>query len=400
MKMKRSSALSLFLVLLLAACQVLPPPIATPLQTEPPQGRSPQAVVPGYTMPELPAPEQPDVGVALQGLLDAQVRAQGILGMTMAVRLADGTVVGAGSGYSDPAGEIAWSLDTLSALGSVTKSFTAVVIMQLVEEGKLSLDETIDAWFPNQPNADKITVRMLLSHTSGLANYISFENVMDYKWVDEWTPLELVAEANRMAPVDEPGSRVAHYSNTNYILLGLIVEAITGNSWTKEVRSRIIEPLALENTTFLGEEGVWGGRMVAGYARTPDGYISSLEFPWYPHASTTWAAGAVVSTVADLLTFAGALFDGKLVSKETLAEMATPLAKETETGLLWGLGGATLEDLPPGAFGMGGDIPGYHAFFVGIQDTSSVVAALVNTEEGDVIAPSLMALEYLNTGGK
>ncbi len=77
--------------------------------------------------------------------------------------------------------------------------------------------------------------------------------------------------------------------------------------------------------------------------------------------------------------------------------MATPLGTEVETGLRWGLGGATLETLPAGAFGMGGDIPGYHAFFVGIQDTKLVVVALVNTEEGDAIGPSLMALDYLGS---
>jgi hypothetical protein len=94
------------------------------------------------------------------------------------------------------------------------------------------------------------------------------------------------------------------------------------------------------------------------------------------------------------MTFASALFDGELVSKETLAEMATPLGKNVESGRLWGFGGATLEELPA-AFGMGGDVPGYHAFFVGVQDTKVVVAALVNTEEDDVITPSLMAMEYL-----
>jgi len=264
-----------------------------------------------------------------------QVKEQGILGMIMAVRLPDGTVVSGSSGTTDPAGEKTWSLDTQSALGSVTKSFTAVVIMQLVEEGKLSLDDTIDAWFPDQPNADKITVRMLLSHTSGLANYISGDNSLEPRWAREYTPMELVAEANRLGPVDEPGSSIAHYSNTNYILLGLIVEAITGNSWAEEVRSRIIEPLHLEHTTFAGEEGVWDGTMLPGYFKTPDGYISTLELPSYPHSSTSWAAGEMVSTVSDLLTFATALFDGKLVSQETLAEMGTPLGKDPENGVVW-----------------------------------------------------------------
>ena len=78
--------------------------------------------------------------------------------------------------------------------------------MQLVEEGKLSLDDTIDTWFPEQPNGDRITVRMLLSHTSGIPNYISIENVMDEKWSHEWAPIDLVAEANKSGSVSEPGS--------------------------------------------------------------------------------------------------------------------------------------------------------------------------------------------------
>ncbi len=222
---------------------------------------------------------------ALQGLVDRQVKEQDILGMAMAVRLADGTVIGKASGYSDPSEKEAWSVDTVSAIGSVTKTFTAVVIMQLVEEGELSLDDTIDTWFPEQPNGDRITIRMLLSHTSGIANYISAQNVMEEKWTREWAPMDLVAEANKSGPVGEPGSSDAHYSNTNYVLLGLIVEEVTGNSWAQEVESRIIEPLYLRDTTFLSTEGVWGGIMVVGYAKTEDGYISALEWPWYPHSS-------------------------------------------------------------------------------------------------------------------
>jgi len=125
--------------------------------------------------------------------------------MIMAARLPDGSVVSRSSGYADPAKKTPWTTDTVSALGSVTKSFTAVVIMQLVQEGKLSLDDTIDEWFPAQPNGDKITVRMLLSHTSGLA--ASFRrNEKDPKWSEEWSPIDLVAEANRLGPVDKPAA--------------------------------------------------------------------------------------------------------------------------------------------------------------------------------------------------
>jgi len=333
---------------------------------------------------------------ALQGLLDQQVQEQDILGMAMSVRLADGTVIGKASGYSDPSGDEAWSVDTVSAIGSVTKTYTGVVVMQLVEEGKLSLDDTIDTWFPQQPNGDRITVRMLLSHTSGIANYISGENVMEGKWNKEWAPMDLVAEANKIGPVGESGSREAHYSNTGYILLGLIIENITGNSWAQEVESRIIEPLDLKDTTFLSKEGVWGSIMVVGYAKTADGYISSLEIPWYPHPSTVWSAGEIVTTLSDLMIFASALFDGKLVSRETLAIMAQPLGTDVDSGRTWGLGGATLEMGGFRGFGMGGDIPGYHGFFVGVLDTKLIVTALVNTEEGDVITPSISALEYIS----
>ncbi|GAH64071.1 unnamed protein product, partial [marine sediment metagenome] len=127
-----------------------------------------------------------------------------------------------------------------------------------------------------------------------------------------------------------------------------------------------------------------------------DGYISTLEIPGYPHASTVWSAGEVVSTVSDLMTFASALFDGKLVSKETLAVMAQPLGTDVDSGRTWGLGGATLEMGSFRGFGMGGDIPGYHGFFVGVLDTKLVVTALVNTQEGDVIMPSISALEYIS----
>jgi len=326
----------------------------------------------------------------LIALLDQQVEMQNIPGMVMAVRLADGTVIWGTSGHISPFGKERWNAHTPSLIASVTKTFTAVVVMQLVEQAKLSLDDTVATWFPEQPNGDRITVRMLLSHTSGLANYQDTFGTDIEKWTREWTPEELIAEANKAGPVGEPGSKVAHYSNTNYIILGLIIEKVAGNSWAHEVETRIIKPLGLKDTTFVNE-GMWDEGVIPGYLKTSDGYLSSLEFPWYPHASTAWAAGGMVSTVSDLMTFASALFDGKLVSRETLAIMAQSVG--TGGGREWGLGGGVAEVAGREGFGMGGDTTGYHAFFIGVLDSKLVVTALVNTEEGDVISPSIAALQ-------
>jgi D-alanyl-D-alanine carboxypeptidase len=333
------------------------------------------------------------IRAALHGLLEEHVEQQGIPGMIMAARLADGTLIWDTAGSTSPSGEGTWTADTVSAIGSIAKTFTAVVVMQLVEEGRLSLDDTADGWFPDLPGGDGITIRMLLSHTSGLANYSDVLGDDVEQWMRVWTPEELIAEAIAAGPVGEPGSARAYYSNTNYFILGLIIQAITGRTWAEEVESRIIEPLDLTHTAFIDGEGIWGGVLVPGYAATPDGYLSSLEFPWYPHTSTAWAAGGIVSTVSDLMTFATGLFDGRLVSSETLAVMAEPLGSDGERD--WALGGAAATIAGRAAFGMGGDVPGYHAFFVGVPDSQLVVAALVNAEEGDVISPSLSALEYL-----
>jgi D-alanyl-D-alanine carboxypeptidase len=177
--------------------------------------------------------------------------------------------------------------------------------------------------------------------------------------------------------------------------LGLIIEAITGNTWEHEVRTRIFEPLGLEHSTFVSDKKIWGTTMTEGYFKTPQGYVSILDIPNRPSPSTAWANGGVVSSLSDLMTFASALFDGRLVSKESLVEMTTPISEEPETGRLYGLGGATMKMLPPGAFGMGGDAEAYHSFFAGIRGTKYVVAALVNTSQGDAIGPSFMALDYI-----
>ena len=330
---------------------------------------------------------------ALAALLDEQVKQQEILGMAMAVRLADGTVIWDTSGYVDPNGKERWNADTPSLIASVTKTFTAVVVMQLVEEEKLSLNDAVNTWFPEQPNGGKITIRMLLSHTSGLAGFSSAWGTDLDKWSRDWTPEELIAEANKAGTVGKPGSSIAHYSNTNYIMLGRIIEKVTGNSWEHEIELRIIQPLGLKDTmcaTDYNKKDV----TAPGYIKTSDGYQSVLDHPWYSQvsASVGWAAGGIASSTSDLMTFASALFDGRLVSKETLELMSQPVG--TGDGRKWGLGGGEMEIDGHKAFAMGGDTPGYHAFFIGTLDGKFIVTALVNSE-GDVIAPSMDALKSI-----
>ena len=375
----------LFFATLLPACVAKEAPIAVPEGTP--------VVLENREDSTIDKDEHEQAKAALHDLLDQEVKKQNIPGMVMAERLADGTVIWDTSGTISPSGSEHWNANTQSLIASVTKTFTAVVVMQLVEEGKLSLDDTVDVWFPEQPNGDEITVRMLLSHTSGLANYQTTFGTEIAKWTRAWTPEELIAEANKSGPVGKPGSRVAHYSNTNYIMLGRIIEKITGNSWAHEVESRIINPLDLKDTTFVDEDE-WKGVVVPGFKRTPDGYLSSYEFPWYPHSSTAWAAGGMVSSVSDLMTFASALFDGKLVSMETLAMMAQPVGKEGQRA--WALGGGVMEVAGRKAFAMGGSTTGYRAFIVGIPESKLVVTALVNADEGNVIAPSMAALKYMS----
>jgi len=331
---------------------------------------------------------------ALQNLLDKEVEKQDILGMVMAVRLADGTVIWGTSGYVDPSGNERWSANTPSLIGSITKTFTAVVVMQLVEEGKLSLDDTVNTWFPEQPNGDKITVRMLLSHTSGLADYQKLFELDPEKFTREWTPEELIAEANKAGTLGKPGSSIAHYSSTSYIMLGRIIEKVTGNSWEHEIESRIIQPLDLKDTTCAIDD-IKKAVTVPVYLKTSDGYMNLLEDPFYSQvsASVGWAAGGIASSASDLMTFASALFDGRLVSKETLELMSQPVGNEGRRA--WGFGGGPITVGGHKAFAMGGGSVGYHAFFIGILDGRFIVTALVNTDEGDVISPSMDVLKSI-----
>ena len=248
--------------------------------------------------------------------------AAGVPGVVVLVRR-DGRTVRLASGYSNLAKKTPMRVGDRFRIGSVTKSFVATVVLQLVGEGKLSLDDSIERWLPGLvPNGGNITVRQLLSHRSGLFDYFGDERVLkpylngNFGYV--WTPPKLVAVSTAHPPVFEPGAKFS-YSNTNYIVLGLIVEAVTGNPVGAELRQRIFEPLGLRSTLLASSQRIAGshahGYLVSGKNKLQD---VTLVSPSY-----TWTAGAIVSTASDIARFYRALLGGRLLPPDLLQAMET-----------------------------------------------------------------------------
>ena len=200
-------------------------------------------------------------------------------------------------------------------IGSITKMFTAAMVLQLVEEGKLKLTDTLDTFYPQVPNARTITVAHLLAHRSGVPNVRRDGRNVNTLPMGQDEMLALIAKGK---PDFEPDTQF-RYSNSGYLLLGLILEKVTGKPYGEALRDRITSKVGLKDT-YLATGAI---DVKKNEALT---YIR-LGAEWKPvpetHPSILFSAGGVVSTPGDLATFAQALFDGKVVSKESLDRMRT-----------------------------------------------------------------------------
>ena len=260
-------------------------------------------------------------------------------------------------------------------IGSATKTLVAVVVLQLAQEGKLDLDSTIQSFLPDLPAASRITTRQLLQHTSGLNEYLHADAVTgDAR--REWSARELIAIAVAKGPVAEPGAGY-HYANTNYLVLGEIIEKVTSRSWNAEVRSRIIEALGLKHTGYLGEPSA--PPLGTGYVFQDGRFVEATD-RWHP--SLGGAAGGMYSTTADLLAFTLALFEGNLLDARRTAEMRTFIPGE-DYGYVrhaYGLGleRYTVKNVTVlGHMGVGA----VHSAFIGYDPASRVaVAVQINAE--------------------
>lgn len=262
-------------------------------------------------------------------------------------------------------------------IGSLTKTFTATVLLQLVDEKLLTLDESIERFFPNVPNAKNITIRMLGDMTSGLYNYSEEKQFGDDMLANpkkKWKPEELIDISLRNKVYFEPG-KGWHYSNTNTVMLGLIIEKLTGNSLPAEIQKRITGKLGLKQTDFAETPELWG--------YYPQGYGEDDATWVYPLVDVTskydpswgWAAGAMVSTVEDLKIYLKALTEGKLTSSEMHAErLKWGLDKP---GIKYGFG---IFEIGDGLYGHNGSYPGFHNISVHSPKTGITAIIFYNTQ--------------------
>ena len=287
--------------------------------------------------------------------LTQQLVADGAVGAIAAARHGE-DLAQAAAGIANLASGQRMRPDDRYRTGSITKTFVAVVVLQLAGEGTLRLDDTIDRWLPGLvPGGDKITIRELLNHTSGLQDYFNdaaFDS--QARSGQQFTPAQLLAIANALGPVFPPGTSWA-YSNTDYVLLGLIVEKATSHSLQAELSHRIFQPIDLDNTSFPVDQTSIPGDHAHGYVDLPGS--PPLDLTTRVNPSAAWAAGALVSTVGDITSFYQDLFNGRLLRPDLLAAMTTTVP--TNAGIGYGLGIFSIA-LPCGtAWGHNGDFFGY-----------------------------------------
>jgi D-alanyl-D-alanine carboxypeptidase len=345
------------------------------------------ATAPGAAVPRAAAgQDRPELREAMQGFVDA-----GFAGMQLRVNDERGEWVGS-AGVRKLGGTVKPPTNGRFRIGSNTKTFVATVVLQLVAEGKVGLDASVADYLPEFPLDRRITVRMLLQHTSGV-----FSHTGDYydgttmpglpstgqEWVDNrfhtYQPDELVRFALSKPPLFTPGTD-QNYSNTNYTLAALLIEKVSGHSYAAEMQRRILRPLGLRGTTVPGAwSGIPGPHAHGYYHYQDDGQPKTVDVT-RQNPSLLFGAGDMISTTHDLHTFFSALQGGELLPGPLLAEMRTPHPKSG-----YGLG-LFVEDPGCGVTVLrhNGSTIGYGALMYSTPDGSRTLTASVTAGDAEI----------------
>jgi D-alanyl-D-alanine carboxypeptidase len=330
------------------------------------------------TAMETAAPQAID----LQKDVDALVAA-GAPGAILLVRDGDETTRLTG-GYADLAKKTAMQPTDHYRIASLTKTYVATVVLQLVSEHKLKLNDTVEHWRPGLlRRGDEITIRMLLNHTSGLADHERDPEVLKPYLSGNlgyyWSPLRLVKLADTRPAHYAPGqTKVSTYSSTNYNVLALVITAVTGKPIGTELRQRIFQPLHLAQTSYPTSQTQLPRPYAHGYFMLKQPSLTDLS-AFSP--SLSGAAGAIVSTVDDVATFYRALLSGRLLKPAQMKAMQTTLPNPTgDLHQRYGLGVERFPSSCGAAWGHSGSFPGYWTYGWSSPDGKRQVVLMVNID--------------------
>jgi CubicO group peptidase (beta-lactamase class C family) len=291
-----------------------------------------------------------------------------------------------GSRNLDP--KLPATLDTWYCIGSVTKQFTAALVMQLVDAKKLALDDKLATVLPAFPHASEVTLRQLLSHTSGIIDYadaVYTEGLDKEPNVQPAALVALIADKPLMSP---PGTLWA-YSNTNYLALGLTIEKLYGKPYAQVLHERIAQPLGIAITANTPK----GDNVARGYtAAVKPTPVQTADVSW------AYAAGEIFATTAGLLAWDRALFSGRVVSRESLTAMTTPVKLSDGHSMDYGFGLFVVTIRGHRIISHSGGLPGFSAQNLVCPEDGIAIATLANTIDFSLALPATKIADVLLPG--
>ncbi|HYP13988.1 MAG TPA: serine hydrolase domain-containing protein [Bryobacteraceae bacterium] len=288
-------------------------------------------------------------------------------------------------GFANAEWEIPNTPDTKFRLGSITKQFTAMAILQLVDAGKLKLDDPVSKYYNGAPAAwDKVTIHHLLTHTSGIPSYSDMPGFFAKSSRDPKSALEIIKLTQDQPLLFAPGEKM-RYNNTGYVLLGYLIEVLSGESYAGYLKNHIFAPLGMKDSGYDFSALVLKKR-ASGYAA--DGSNAAYLDMSLPHA-----AGGLYSTVDDMLLWDGAIASGKLLSKESYEKYFTPFKNNYAYG--WFISSVAGKK----TIGHGGGIHGFNTAYLRAPDEqlSVVVLANKNGPTADKLAVDLIKIYFGET---
>lgn len=318
-------------------------------------------------------------------LAQSTMQEQGIPGMTVALAKNGAMLYDRGYGVSDLATQASAQPGMIFEIGSITKQFTAALIMKLAEQGQLRVDDSIALYLPEYNFPSAITLRMMLTHTSGLANFTDFPQLGD--WVKNGVAEATVLAAVSQAPLEFPPGTRYSYSNSNFFALGTIIEKLTGQSYAADVEQYLSQPLGLTNTYYTLPPA---DQSATGYTNNGSGLVPAILWD----RSAAFAAGALSSNIYDLVAWDNALIHGKVVSPASFKAMTTPNGFPMPGGGSYGFGVAlwTFNNRP--IMWHDGQIGGFTTETAVFLDSGFAIVVLTNDQDAD---PDALVLKIMNS---